>query len=174
MLHSNMITHQIIVLNNVTVDDPDHPGQTITKQYLDYADAPGKETEITTYCETAAWIYITEALAGLIAAVVGIVVGELIDKVVARVIIGIIVALVVAVVAAIQVIIDKVIAEGAAEAMPPVDPLIYAATHPIQWPTQTSDFTLTDAHINGVFVLTGDPHFADQLEQLAVTHSKAS
>lgn len=169
-----MITHQIIELKSTTVDDPDHPGQTISKQYLDYADAPGKETEINTYTETEAWVYITEAIAGIIVAVLGIVVGELTEKVVARVIIGIIAALVVAVIAAVQVIIEKVIAEGAAEGMPPVDPLVYAATHPIQWPTQTSEFTLTNALINGVFVLTGDPHFADQPEQLGAARSKAS
>lgn len=82
------------------------------------------------------------------------------------------IALQAGVISSISVSIEQVIAKGAAEAMPPIDPLVSAATNPIKWPTP-ADFILNDAQINGTFQLLGDPNFADSPAQLQAITQKA-
>lgn len=157
------ITHDTIQLHTTTVDG-------VTKQYLDYKQV--KDPEVSSYTHTDDWVIVTEAIAAIIVAVIGIAVGAIFEDLLPRIITAIIVIIVSGVISSISVIIEQVIAKGAAEAMPPIDPLVSAATDSINWPT-SADFTLTDARINGTFQLLGDPNFADSPAQLQAITQKA-
>jgi hypothetical protein len=109
---------------------------------------------------TAPGVIVTEVVAGLIVAVVGVVIAAVVDNLLTAIIVGVIAAILGAVIAAIQIILTDVIAKGVAEAMPDIDPLIQAGTHPITWPTQVSDFTITQVGLNRSIQLSGDPGFS--------------
>ncbi len=108
---------------------------------------------------TAMWVKITTFIISAIVAIVGVFVGNLVKEVVTKIIIAIIVVLIGALIALLLNVVLQVLAKGVAESMPPIDPMIKAATDPIVWPTATTQFKLTSAQLNGSVQFGGDPSF---------------
>lgn len=108
----------------------------------------------------AAWVKITIAVVSLIVAIVGVFIAGPAAEIAEMIVIAIVVAIIVGIITGIEMIIEDVIAKGVANAMPAINPLIYAATDPIVWPTAASKFTLTSATLNGSIQLGGTLHFS--------------
>jgi hypothetical protein len=110
--------------------------------------------------KVAPGVTIAVVLLELVVALVGFIilgpVGELVDLI----LIAIITVIIIGVIEGVELTIEDVVTKGVAEAMPPFNPLVYAATDPITWPTQKSRFTLASVCLNGAVQLGGTLEFA--------------
>jgi hypothetical protein len=109
---------------------------------------PVGEPVVRTWNKVELWVDLTVALVGLIAAVVGAAIVEKITTFVTKVIVIAIITLIGGILAAIPSLILRVIADGAAEALPPIGPMVEEATRPVTWSPDTG-FTLKSAELNG-------------------------
>ncbi|MEN8130143.1 MAG: TULIP family P47-like protein [Pseudomonadota bacterium] len=122
------------------VDKPDG------SQTLDFEQSSAPD--ITSWHEVASWVTYTELVVALIGAVIGAVVGESIKEVTKKIIVVVIITVVAGVLAAIPAMIADIAANGAAEALPPIGPMIDDAQSPVNWP-ESSGFELLTAELNG-------------------------
>ncbi|MCC6461682.1 MAG: TULIP family P47-like protein [Saprospiraceae bacterium] len=115
---------------------------------------------VTNTKHVAPGVTITFAILEILGAILGIATGGAGD-VVEVIVTAIIVAIIVGVIEGVELLITNVLTDGVANAMPTVNPMIYAATDPIKWPTAQSQFKLTSVSLNGSVQLGGDPNFAN-------------
>jgi Clostridium P-47 protein len=170
----NLVIDDTEIVTNMVVDVDISPGISITitmtnyqtltlvtktdgTQTLGYKNTrPPKQTYVK---HVAAWVKVTTAIISLIVAVIGAVVAGPGAALADAIIVAIIVAIIIGIIVGIQLIIEDVIAKGVAEAMPSINPMVYAATDPIVWPTAASSFTLTSAGLNGALQFGGTLNF---------------
>lgn len=130
----------------ILVDKPDGT------QTLDFEESrPAEEDH---WSDIATWVTVTTAIATLILSIVSAVAGKVIKETMKRIIAVIVINLVAGLVAAIPSIIAKVVSGGAADALPPVGPLVADATGNIEWP-EASDFHLGSVQLNGSLMMGG-------------------
>ena len=105
--------------------------------------------------KVATWVTVTTTLVELIVATVGFFVAGPAADLAEAIVIAIITAIIIGIIEGIELIIEDVLTKGVADAMPAINPMVYAASDPITWPTQKSKFTLTSASLNGAVQLGG-------------------
>lgn len=109
---------------------------------------PSEEPNVTSWYEVASWVTWAEVSVALITAVIGAVVGEVITKTATKIAVIVIITVVAGVLAVIPSLIADIAANGAAEALPPIGPMIDEAQAPVNWP-DSSGFQLQTAELNG-------------------------
>ena len=170
----NLVINDTEIVTNMVVDVDVSPGISVTIMMTNYqtltlvtktdgtqtlgykATRPPRHTYVK---HVAAWVKITTAILSLLVAVIGAVVAGPGAALADAIIIGIIVAIIIGIIVGIELIIEDVITKGVAEAMPSINPMVYAATDPIVWPTAASSFTLTSAGLNGALQFGGTLNF---------------
>ncbi len=118
-----------------------------------------RQPQITHTKHVAAGVKVTFVILEILGAVVGALTGGAGD-IVEFIITAVIIAIIVGVIEGIELLITDVLTNGVANSMPAINPLIYAGTDPITWPTQQSKFKLTSVNLNGAVQFGGDPNFA--------------
>ncbi|MEM7375100.1 MAG: TULIP family P47-like protein [Bacteroidota bacterium] len=118
-----------------------------------------RKPEIVPTKHVAPEVKVTFILLEIIGGLVGLLTGGA-EDIVEFIITGVIVAVIVGVIEGIELLITDVLTNGVANAMPAINPMIFAATDPISWPTQQSKFTLTSVRLNGAIQLGGNLNFA--------------
>lgn len=174
MTSFNLVINDTEFVVNMVVDVDISPGISVTIYMTNYqtltlvnkpdgtqtlgykATRPSKQTYVK---HVAAWVKITTAIISLIVAIAGAVIAGPGAALADAIIIAIIVAIIIGIIVGIELIIEDVIAKGVAEAMPAINPLVYAATDPIVWPKAASSFTLTSACLNGALQFGGTLNF---------------
>lgn len=111
--------------------------------------------------KVAIWVTVTVALAELIVAVVGFFVAGPAAELADVIVVAIITVIIIGVIEGVEIIIEDVITKGVASAMPAFNPMVYAASDPITWPSQQSQFKLTSVALNGALQLGGNLAFGN-------------